>query len=441
VISITVPTARTQNKTAASGLERVATLIQEKRLSEAEQQLSRILKISPNEALALNLLGTIRAQQGRLDDAQLLFTRAIRIDSQLIGARLNLAYLYLLKREPAKTIAELKGVLHLDPTNTEAVERLARLLFAQGQIDDGIQVLEQAQRAGLESKSLSTPLLVICGDAYLRKGNATGAEQSYKLALDQQNENADAVLGLAQASQQKGDNKTALIYLARAKKLVANSPDTLYRFALVAQGAGLYEEANNSLQAAIKLKSDDPAYFLALGNTWIKKPDLIEAEQAFRRALELQPENAQGQMYLGYALLEQKKYPEAKEWLEKSLQKDANVPETFYYLGLIFQEENEDEHAIGMLKKAIQLAPLYSFPHAALGSSYLKLKNYPLAKEELELSVKLNPDDPRPHYNLALLYARLKDPVRAQAEMQIVEKLKNAGKPRQKENVFSPKPH
>ena len=98
----------------------------------------------------------------------------------------------------------------------------------------------------------------------------------------------------------------------------ATSPVTLYRFALVAMRAGLYEEANGTLLAAIKLKSDDPAYFLALGNTWIKKPDLAEAEQAFRRALQLQPDNPRAQMHLGYVLLEEKKYPEAREWLDSS---------------------------------------------------------------------------------------------------------------------------
>jgi tetratricopeptide (TPR) repeat protein len=80
-------------------LERAAALISEKRISEAEQQLSHILKIRPNNALALNLLGTIRAQQGKLDEAQSLFARAISADGQLIGPRLNLAYLYSLKGE------------------------------------------------------------------------------------------------------------------------------------------------------------------------------------------------------------------------------------------------------------------------------------------------------------------------------------------------------
>ena len=419
-------------------LEHAASLIADNRTGEAEKELSSILKVAPNEPAALNLLGTIRAKQGRLREAENLFLRAVRGDHKYVGPHMNLAYLYTLMGQPKNTIAELKQVLLLDSKNAEALDKLARLLMAQGELDEGIKAIEQAER----SQPLSVTLLVLLGDAYLKKGNAARAEERYRFALEQQSDDTDAVLGLAQVSQFKGDASTASLYLARARKMVATSPDTLYRFALVAMGAGLYEEANGTLLAAIKLNPKDPAYFLALGTTWIKKPDLVEAEQAFRRALQLQPDSPKAQMYLGYTLLEQKKYPEAREWLEKSLQKDKSVPETFYYLGQIAQEQSEDERAIEFFKQALALVSSYSFAHAGLGASYLRLKNYPLAQQELELSVKLNPNDAKAHYNLAVLFARLKNQERAQEEMQIVEKLrsKNGGQSKESDVSTSSEP-
>jgi tetratricopeptide (TPR) repeat protein len=402
-------------------LQEAAALISQDRIADAERKLLAILKVAPNEPAAFNLLGTIRAKQHRYPEAENFFLRAVRSDKDYVSPHLNLSYLYTLTGQRAKATLELKEVLRLEPANSEALDRLARLLLADGKIDEGINVLEAAQAA----QQLSDALQVLRGDAYLKKGNAEKAEASYQSALSQRSENTDAVLGLAQVAQLRGDSESALQLLARARKMVAESPDTLYRFAIVALRAGLYEEANGTLLAAIKVKPDDPTYFAALGNTWIKKPDLIEAEKAFRRAVELQPDNSQSQMYLGYALLEQKKYPEARTWLEKSLQQDKTVPETFYYLGQIAQEQNEDERAIEYFKQAIQLAPGYSFAHAALGAGYLRLKNYPAAQQELELSVKLNPSDAKAHYNLAVLFARLKNTERAQQEMAIVEKLKS----------------
>src|SRR4030095_16045875 len=96
-MSLTLPIARAQK--VDKRLETAAELISQKKIQEAEQQLTQILKRTPNDALAINMLGTIRAQQGKLNEAESFFLRAIQLDSQLIGPRMNLAYLYSLKKE------------------------------------------------------------------------------------------------------------------------------------------------------------------------------------------------------------------------------------------------------------------------------------------------------------------------------------------------------
>ena len=427
-----------QSNRPRADLDATAALIRENRFKEAEQQLRRIMRSHPNDPLALNLLGTIRAQQGRVNDAQRLFLQALRIDQQFVGARLNLVHLFAVTRQPEKEISELMEVLRLDPKSPDVLARLVELLTAQGRFDEAITSLEKTKQTGL----LTTDLLVELGDMYLKMDQPEKAEENYRMVLTADAANTDAVLGLAGVYQFRGDLEKAKIQLSLARKMAAPSPETLYRFALTSINSGFYEDANRALQAAIELRPDQPAYFVALGTTWVKKPDFLAAEQAFRRALQLQPENVECLLYLGYSLLEQKKYVEARSWLEKSLARDQRTPETFYYLGLISQEENDDEVAIGLFKKALDLSASYSVARTALGASYLRQKNYALAKEELESSVKLDPKDPRTHYNLALLYARLKDPERAQAEMKIVEELKNAkrGKPTQQNETLGVPP-
>jgi tetratricopeptide (TPR) repeat protein len=423
-----------QKAASTNRLEQAATLIRDNRIEEAERQLSLVLKVSANDAVALNLLGTIRAKQGRLNEAEALFSRAVRSDKQLAGAHMNLAYLYLLKGMPDKTALELKEVLRLDPTNSDAIYRLAWVMLSQGRYDECISVIDQAKQPG----RASAPLLALLGDAYLKKEDVDKAEGSYLLALGEQGDNADALLGLAQVCQSRGDFKAAAVYLSRAKSVITESPDLLYKFALVALNSQLESEAILALKRAIELRIDDPSYYLVLGATWLKKPDVQEAEVAFRQSLKLRPDNAQGQMYLGYTLLKQKKYPEAREWLEKSIRKDSSTPETFYYLGLIAQEQGEDQRAVEQFQKALQLSPSFSHAHIAAGATYLKMKDYPRAQQELEAGVKLNPNDSKAHYNLALLYTRLKDPKRAQEEMQILERLKNSNGQTKENDILTP---
>ena len=434
-ILLTSLSATAQKTAPEKPLEYAASLIRNNRIQEAERQLNSILKVAPKEAQALNLLGTIRATQGRLSEAEILFMRAIRLDKQLVGAHMNLAYLYLLKGMPEKTISELKAVLTLAPNHQEAFYKLARLQLSQDHIDECIALLEQAKQA----QPTTVVLHVLLGEAYLQKGQMEKAEENYLLALGKQSHAIDALLGLAQVYQAKGDVKTAFHYLARAKEGLGNSSDLLYRFAVTALKIASYEDALSALQQAIKVNPGESAYFLALGAVWLKKPNLFEAEQNFRRVLELSPASSQGQMYLGYTLLKQKKYSEARAYLEKSVKADARIPEPFYYLGLVAQEQNDDARAVDILATVVVRFPDFANAHLALGSSFLKLKNYPRAKQELELAVQLNPDEPKAHYNLALLYARLKDPERAQKEMQIVERLKgNKGQAHESDTVTPP---
>jgi Flp pilus assembly protein TadD len=391
ILCLFVAPVRSQSTDVVQVFEQVATLIQNNRLAEAEKELTNVLRVAPNLPAALNLMGSVRAKQGRLVEAETLFLRAVQNDKTYTGARMNLVYLYLLKRAPDKAIPQLNEVLALEPENIGA--------------------------------------RVILGDAYLANNDLPKAEENYLAALDNKLDNAGALFGLAQISRSKGEMREEAIYLNRVGTLVADSksPDFLYKFALEAMRVGMFDEAKSALERALVLKPKDPSYMLALGIAWLRKGDLFEAEKLFRHLLELQPNNVQAQLHLGYVLLNQKKYAEARTWLEKSARSATPIPEVFYYLGLVAQEQNDDAGAIVLFEKAVRQLPSYAHARIALGSSYMKLKNYLRARQELETAVKLDPNEPTAHYNLALLYARIKEPERAKEELKIIDELKSKG--------------
>src|ERR1051325_2041037 len=380
-----------QERDLAQIFEQIAAQIRDDRLAEAEKELTQVLRLSPDLPAALNLMGSVRAKQGRLVEAESLFLRAVQNDKSYTGARMNLVYLYLLKRAPDKAIEQLNEVIALEPENNDAK--------------------------------------VILGDTYLAENDLQKAEETYLSALDNKLDNAGALFGLAQISRLKGETREESIYLNRVGTLSANSTSTdfLYKFALEAMRIGLFNEAKTALERSVFLKSKEPAYLLALGIAWLRTGDLFEAEKLFRRVLALQPNNAQAQLHLGYVLLNQKKYAEARTWRQKSARPGAAVPEVFYYLGLVAQEQNDDAGAIVLFEKAVRQLPSYAHARIALGSSYMKLKNYVRARTELETAVKLAPDEPTAHYNLALLYARIKEPERAKEELKIIDQLKAKG--------------
>ena len=415
--------AAAQTKTVEERLQEAANLIAEDRLAPAEQELNNVLRAAPNDARVFNLLGTIRAKQGNLNAAETFFLRAARLDRELLGAHMNLAYLYLLKHEFEKQAFELLQVLRIDPTNQDAAYKLASLRLQQGKPDVAIEVITKFTG----HNALTLPLLLILGDAYLNKGDLNQADERYRSALAMEPASAEALLGLAQVALLRGRGAEAIDLLNRTEGLTADSSDLLYKYTMVALSAGLIDKAIVAIKRAIELKSDEPAYRLMLGIAWIRKGDAQGAELAFRDFIKARPDDAQGQLYLGYILLKQKKNTEARQWIEQSVKKDPTRSEAYYYLGLIAQDDSDDEKAVISFEKAIKLQPSLTSAHTALGATFLKLKNYDRARQELEAAVKLNPDDSKAHYNLALLYARLKDNERAKAEMEALQRLKNSG--------------
>ena len=150
-----------QSVVPTENLERVAALIRDNKTAEAERQLVLIMRRSPNSPAVLNLMGTIRAKQNRLNEAETLFLQAVRNDETFTGARLNLAHVYTLKRVPDKAISQLREVLRLEPNNAEATAKLPALLLALGKFDECISFIEDLRKAG----AVSPDLLVMLGDA------------------------------------------------------------------------------------------------------------------------------------------------------------------------------------------------------------------------------------------------------------------------------------
>src|SRR2546429_8873366 len=70
-----------QNSTSAQRLERVAALIVENRLVEAEQQLKSLLNVAPKSAAAVYLLGSGRGKQGRRNSSGNPFPGAGRAEN------------------------------------------------------------------------------------------------------------------------------------------------------------------------------------------------------------------------------------------------------------------------------------------------------------------------------------------------------------------------
>ncbi len=373
-------------------LERAAELIRQGRLSGAEAELAAVLRVRPEDANALNLLGVVRAQQGRAGEAEELFTRAIRSSQTLVGAYLNLGQLY----------AEAR--------------KLERALWAFG----------EARKLAPDRPEIAFNL----GALQEQKGELEAAADSFQAALALRPDSVAALRALARVARARGEYAKALPHLVRARRLAPDSPAVLYDFGWTALNLNLLPEAIAALESLQKMSPAEPGYLYALAIARLHNGDRAVANDLAARYVQLRPQDARGHYVLGAALYSLKQYGPARAALERSLELSA-YSEAEYYLGMIAHEEGDHEQAVRRLRRAVEADPKNAAAHTGLGVIFLTQKNYEAARASLEEAVHLDPRDTKAHYQLGIVYSRTGQKERAREMFALSEKLRGEQRARE----------
>ena len=88
--------------------------------NEARERVTKQLEVSPNNPLLYNLLGQLWMQAKDTSQAEIVFKRAIELDSSLLSAYLNLGQLYHQADKRDQAVKEYEAVLAKDPKALQA---------------------------------------------------------------------------------------------------------------------------------------------------------------------------------------------------------------------------------------------------------------------------------------------------------------------------------
>ena len=487
--------AAPQDTSKYDRLERAAEMIRKGQLAGAEAELKAVLRQSPREANALNLLGVVRAQQRRTEEAEQLFLRSIEANATLVGAYLNAGQLYQELGKPDRALWAFTEASKIAPDHPGVNFNLASLYEGKQQYERALEYLVkippeqsgpdhlyllikshlslahvqeavtlsavlkepgrvppdmaaafaalfaernlfddaiQILEAARKGGSPSFALLFNLATSYRQKGERALAEEIYLAALALKPDDLAALRALAGLARESGDLEKALSYLVRARKVAPDSPAVLYDFGWTALNLNLIYDALQVLERLHKMRPDDPGYLYALAIARLQNGEAMRAQQLSNRYIELRPKDSRGYYVLGATLYSLKQYPQARAALEQSVAL-APYPDAEYYLGMISYQEGDAARATSWLERTIKSEPNHQAAHTALGMVYARQKNYPQARAELERALQLDPKDATASYQLGLVYARLGEKARADAMFATAEQLR--GEKQKQENL------
>jgi tetratricopeptide (TPR) repeat protein len=463
---------------------RAATLIQTGKLDEAEALLWDVLTRHPENAEALNLLGSIRLQQKRFAESETLLRRAVSLSPDLLPAHMNLVRAFHAQAETDKEVAELVEAARLAPGDPEvecgmdfrlalgALERIPRtrrpdaalpllaasylglgrladarslastvavraaknpglrIEFAEvlldfDLVDDALALLETAQK----QQAPTAELFFALGRARERKGELALAEKDFRRALNLNPTSVNALLALGRMLATQGQWQKSVDLLRSARSAAPNSPDVLRKFAAASLHAGHPADAVDAAQQLVKLRPEEAEAVYLLGVAQLQNGDAEEARSTLENYLKLRPQDPLAFLALGMVEVNLRDFAVARANLEQSIKLDPNQAEAYYQLAVIFRDQGDNRAAIAQLEKSVGVDAQRAQTHALLGTLYLLQQDYVKAQEHLTRAADLAPDSPDTHYQLGLLFARLNQPDRAQREMAQFRKLKDKGHP------------
>jgi len=467
-----------------------ATLAQNGKLDEAETVVWGVLTRHPDDAEALNLLGSIRLQQKRYAESETLLRRATSLAPNMLPAYINLARLFHAQADTDKEVTALLDASRLAPSNAEVNCGLAAVYLKQNDYHQALGALEQIPRThrpdtalpllaasylGLgritEARSLApaiaaraakdpelrvqfaevlldfnltndavailetaqkqqrptAELYFALGRARERQGELALAEKDFRQALQLNSSSVNALQELAHVLASQEHWEKSLELLRRARAAEPNSPDVLRKFAATSLRAGHPSDAVDAAQQLVKLRPNEPEALYLLGVAQLQNGDSEEARATLESYTKLHPHDALAFLALGMADTGLRNFPAAEANLQESIKLDPNQAEPYYQLALIFRDQGDNPSAITQLEKAIAVNNQYAPAHAVLGTLYLLQQEYGKAQEHLMRAANLAPDTPDTHYQLGLLFARLNQRDRAQREMEQFRKLKDKG--------------
>jgi tetratricopeptide (TPR) repeat protein len=162
-------------------LLRARILTETKQYEAAEADALRAFEADPNLPGSVDLLYSIYAAQGRLEEAKVSFEEADAAGVLHPGARLLLSRIYLREGDVPSARTMLRKILSEDPQAASAKADLAVLIADNGgNLDRAVELAEEAQKS-LRSDPAAADTL---GYVYLRKGLHEAALQQFLYGIE-----------------------------------------------------------------------------------------------------------------------------------------------------------------------------------------------------------------------------------------------------------------
>ncbi len=378
--------------------------------------------------------------EGKLREAVIQFSNALRVDRNFAPAHYQLAKTYIQLGSVVAGYQELQRTVQLNPSNLEARLDLGNLLLAGGLPD---RAKEQA-KAILAAQPNNAGGYALLSRIAMKAGNQQEAlEDIHKaISLDPNDSKFHTSLGLLQAQTPETRNQGQ----AELEKAVALNPkDATARLGLasVLANKGDLQSSEQQVEAAVQASPKDLQPRVALAELYLHGGDKGKAEQALLDAVNAMPDKDQASQVLlsfyaktaqpdraeamfadlrnkhpkslpiqiSYAriLIGRGKWDQASDAVKSLSKANSSNPQVQRLNAELLLHDNKVRDAFNLLQKAAANAPDDARLQLLLGETAEAVGNTSVAQTAFERTARLDPQNLEAVRGMAQLAVSRKD--------------------------------
>ncbi|MGN6667972.1 MAG: tetratricopeptide repeat protein [Trinickia sp.] len=267
------------------------------RLVDAERDYRAALDADPVHTDALHLLGVLRHQQGRHEEAADLVGRAVALRPNDAALQLNLGNALKALGRLDGAIERFRNALTLAPEFPLAHYNLGNAYALAGRHEDAVDAFERSLRLQPNDASTYNNL----GNALHALGRSEEAIAAFSQALALRPGHAGAHNNLGMALAALGRAQDAIAQFRTALAAQPNYVAAHFNLGNTLDAIGRHREAASAFEAALALQGAFAPALLGLGNALAAQGLHAQAIARFERAVGLDPQLALAWLGLGNA--------------------------------------------------------------------------------------------------------------------------------------------
>lgn len=293
--------------------------------------LNEAVRENPDDATTYAARAKYLYNKGLIERSLNDYNRALALDSNNGEYYLGCAAIAFDTKNYTVSKELLEEAAEKNPNMIEIPMKLANLYLIVQNHDMAFEEVNKALKIDL----YHAPAYHLKGMIYYDLGNYKSATSSFRTAVEQDNEDFESWMMLAQLYAEANDDQAIDLY-NNALKLDSNNLDALYGKAYYMQMQGMYQEAFTT----------------------------------YNKMLAIAPSNRNASYNLGYMYLEHSNvYDSAVYYFDKLINQNPSDLQSRYNLGLAYERAGQTQKAIDVYQTVLKLQPTNT--NAAKGMSRL----------------------------------------------------------------------